>query len=369
MYRYRSSSVKGKATWTDGRRLADAAGAEHRGRTGLQLRRKMMRAAFVSIVVFLGLLEVNAMKAPSRVQRRRSVVAAAAAALVAPPLPGEGATGAIATQAEEEVSQAGDWEGRSSAFGMAPPPIQGVLSYEELLDEAAQGRIATVQIAVQHDVVIATTPAGHRFSTYIKDTDFSLLLGDAMRADGSMPFEVLPMNPTHAKVRSAASSLLSLYGILYVADQFDILPWDTTAYSSLAERDEAQEKRARGEAVPTKKPLRDTLERMIAALTHSDNGSKRRHGGSTSLRQRRAPAEKGGRADGVPHDEALRRVLGLASWDAAEELRLKVHPVSCRSPWGPNLMGPQPGRALFPTPLCRCSRTPCIGRLSRRRRT
>ena len=37
---------------------------------------------------------------------------------------------------------------------------------------------------------------------------------------------------------------MNLYGLLWVADLAGVLPWDTTPYSSLAEREEAHEQLA-----------------------------------------------------------------------------------------------------------------------------
>ena len=105
-----------------------------------------------------------------------------------------------------------DWAGHSSLWGMAPPALQGERTYDEILTLAKQGRIATVQIAVQHDVLVATSPEGYRYALCIKDKDVPLLLADAMNDDGSMPFEVLPIDPIRQRVRDVAFSTLALSG-------------------------------------------------------------------------------------------------------------------------------------------------------------
>lgn len=207
-----------------------------------------------------------------------------------------------------------DWAGHSSFFGMAPPKIQGTWSYEELLAKAGGGRVATVQIAVQHNQVVATTPEGHRYVCALKDEDFPILLTDAMRADGSLPFEVLPMDPIRAQVREAAIVVRNVCGALFIADELDLLPWDTTPYGSLKEREEAMEMRAMGESPPTRrKPVGAFLKRVYASVANGlqPDGAKGMLPVSTEADPDKDHA----------HDEMLRRVLGLTTWDAAEELK------------------------------------------------
>ena len=72
-----------------------------------------------------------------------------------------------------------------SFFGLAPPPISGSLTYDELLARAEAGQVASVQIAVQHDCVVATTLLGHRLACEMPDSLFPRLLLDSMKPDGS----------------------------------------------------------------------------------------------------------------------------------------------------------------------------------------
>lgn len=205
-----------------------------------------------------------------------------------------------------------DLAAKSSFFGLAAPPIQASWSYKELLQEARAGAIATVQIAVQHDCVIAVTTTGHRYSCLLPDSDFPALLADAMLADGSMPFDVLPMDPARARVRDAASITLGLLGILWLADLADLLPWDTTPYASLAEREKGQ---------TGKGPPLNPLARWLHAFTRSKptvTQNQKARGGCVEDER-----HWGG---GVTHEEALKRVLGLTTWDAAEELKERLRP-------------------------------------------
>ena len=72
-----------------------------------------------------------------------------------------------------------------SFFGLAPPPIEKVLSYDELLNEIQNENIVSVQIAIQHNCVIATTIKGHRLSCLIPDNKFQQLLDDSADKDGN----------------------------------------------------------------------------------------------------------------------------------------------------------------------------------------
>ena len=228
----------------------------------------------------------------------------------------------------------------------------------QVLAEARAGNVASVQIATQHDCVVATTPIGHRYASYIKDKDFPNLLIDAMGADGSVPFDVLPMNKRNAAIRMAATQLLDLMGLLYVraraldrpgrpwpschssapiaappasptgrspsaprsrppaaaqncmrsliqtpaqvADQLDLLPWDSTPYGSLSEREEGRKAWLARDGKSTK-PARVWLDKMLASRRGKPKG---------------VAGSKGGEKE-----EALRRVLGLSKWDAAAELK------------------------------------------------
>ena len=186
-----------------------------------------------------------------------------------------------------------------------------------------------MQIAVQHDHVIATTIQGHRLVLPLKDSKFPMLLADAMRSDGSMPFEVLPMDPFRAKVRDAAFTAMIFMGTFYAADEFDLLPFELSSYNSLKELEEAKEARARGEApkrLKTLGKLKAALEKYDAMKARTGKGktAKRRTKSATGapgvMASQRLPTEGGS----VGKDEALKRVLGLTKWDAAAELRAKV---------------------------------------------
>mmetsp|Transcript_20902 Transcript_20902/g.49721 ORF Transcript_20902/g.49721 Transcript_20902/m.49721 type:complete len:202 (-) Transcript_20902:867-1472(-) len=74
----------------------------------------------------------------------------------------------------------------------------------------------------------------------VADKAVPSLLIDVEKPDGSLPFLVLPIDENRAAVRDVATQFLNLLGVLWLADQADLLPWDTTPYGSIAEREAAQ---------------------------------------------------------------------------------------------------------------------------------
>ena len=47
---------------------------------------------------------------------------------------------------------------------------------------------------------------------------------DCEKPDGSLPFEMLPIDENRAAVRDVASQLLNLLGVLWLADQVRVRP-------------------------------------------------------------------------------------------------------------------------------------------------
>merc|ERR1719440_2195260 len=66
------------------------------------------------------------------------------------------------------------------------------------------------------------------------------------------------------KVREGAFDLMALLGVLYAADELDLLPWDTNPYGSLEEREEANEQVRRGEGLPNKPKVIDAVRAFLA---------------------------------------------------------------------------------------------------------
>ena len=132
--------------------------------------------------MMLPLVTIAAAMSGGPTLNRRAMLGAAAAAFVATSPPAAAETPAV------------DFTTKSAFFGLAAPPVVGMLRYDELVEQARTGQIATLQIAVQHDTVIATDRMGHRFACMMRDEELPHLILDATGKDGSMPFEVLPMD-------------------------------------------------------------------------------------------------------------------------------------------------------------------------------
>ena len=56
-----------------------------------------------------------------------------------------------------------DYYAHWSIYGIIPPPIEKSITKRELINEIDRENIISLQIAVQHDCVIATTIKNHRF--------------------------------------------------------------------------------------------------------------------------------------------------------------------------------------------------------------
>jgi ATP-dependent Zn protease len=126
-----------------------------------------------------------------------------------------------------------------SIYGLVPPPVEKIISYDDLLENIKNRTIFSLQIAVQHDCVIATTKQGHRGVCLIKDKNFPQLLMDAMDKNGNMPVYVLPEDPVRSKIRNVAQTIFYSSALFYILSDLDIIPYQFEAYNSIKEREEA----------------------------------------------------------------------------------------------------------------------------------
>lgn len=126
-----------------------------------------------------------------------------------------------------------------SIYGLVPPPIEKIISYDDLLDNIYNRTIFSIQIAVQHDCVIATTKEGHRWACLVKDKNFPQLLMDVMDKNGNMPVYVLPMDPIRSKIRNIAQTIFYSSALFYILSDLDIISYQFEAYNSIKEREEA----------------------------------------------------------------------------------------------------------------------------------
>jgi hypothetical protein len=127
-----------------------------------------------------------------------------------------------------------------SFFGLSPPPIEKSISYDELVDQIKKDKIYTIQIAIQHNCVIATTKKGHRLACLIPDSQFSRLIKDSMTPDGKLPVYVLPIDPIRSKVRNIAQIIFYSSLFIVIGSDSGLLPIDLPSYSSIKEREDAK---------------------------------------------------------------------------------------------------------------------------------
>ena len=104
-----------------------------------------------------------------------------------------------------------DYYAHWSIYGLIPPPIEKSLTKEELTKEIENENIISLQIAVQHDCVIATTVANHRLSVLIKDKEFDNFVNNFRDKDNNLPFTVVPIDKNRQKLRNFAQLWLGLY--------------------------------------------------------------------------------------------------------------------------------------------------------------
>jgi hypothetical protein len=104
-----------------------------------------------------------------------------------------------------------DYYAHWSVYGLVPPPIEKSITKKELIKEIDNENIISLQIAVQHDCVIATTKANHRLSVLIKDKDFDNFVNQFRDKDNSLPFKVIPVDKNRQKLRNFAQLWLGLY--------------------------------------------------------------------------------------------------------------------------------------------------------------
>lgn len=110
-----------------------------------------------------------------------------------------------------------DYYAHWSIYGLVPPPIEKVISEEELINEINENNIISLQISVQHDCVIATTTKNHRLSALIKDKNFISFVKQFRDNNNKLPFTVIPIDENKQKIRRLAQFWLGLYTVRFIA--------------------------------------------------------------------------------------------------------------------------------------------------------
>lgn len=89
-----------------------------------------------------------------------------------------------------------------SIYGIIPPPIEKTILYPELVDSIKNGTIKYIEIAVQHDCIVATTNNNHRWSCLVKDRDIPQLIEETRKRDGSEGVEIIPTQQYKTNIRN-----------------------------------------------------------------------------------------------------------------------------------------------------------------------
>ena len=152
------------------------------------------------------------------------------------------------------------------AYGVVPPPIERVVSYSELLKEIHNNNIISLEIAVQHDCVIATTIKGHRISCLIPDKEFNNLLNDSRDKNGDLLVSILETSPFKRKIRNGAQFILGTTLFLFIGSELDIIPIDFIGFNSLKEREQFYKNNKK-----PKKIIKSIFDKLLKNKTHIDN--------------------------------------------------------------------------------------------------
>ena len=123
-----------------------------------------------------------------------------------------------------------------SFFGLAPPHIEKVITYDELIKKINNNEIYTIQQAYWHDCIIATTNNGHRISCKISDKNIDKLFIDVNNKH--MPVNILPIDPIRSNIRTISEIIFFPLLITYILSELDIIPYQFEAYNSLKEKEE-----------------------------------------------------------------------------------------------------------------------------------
>lgn len=152
-----------------------------------------------------------------------------------------------------------------SFFGAAPPPIEKVITRDELSQEIKNKNIVTLQIATQHDTIVATTVNGHRLVSSIDDKEFNIFVLSFMDKDGKLPFLVLPYDEVRGFIRDVAQYCAIVLSSFVGLDQFDLLPWQISSFSSIKERNEF---------IYSGKRPKKLIDYIICSIHNLKNGTK-----------------------------------------------------------------------------------------------
>ena len=155
--------------------------------------------AILRVTCLATLTSAAALNGPAQPQKssRRTFLAGVAATplLVAGPLKSRAASTDGPQDPQANTDGRRDPRTTSAFFGLAAPPIQGMWSYAELVEQAKAENLATIQTAVQHDCIVATTHEGMRFAALVADKTVPLLLIGERVSHPTEPCRLAPRSP------------------------------------------------------------------------------------------------------------------------------------------------------------------------------
>ena len=125
-----------------------------------------------------------------------------------------------------------------SFFGLSPPPIKESINYTQLVEKIQQGQIFTIQIASQHNNVIATTKQGYRLACSMSDKKFPQLQQDSIDQEGNQLVYILPIDPIRQTIRSISIISFETIAIYLLACELDVIPNNLYFYNSIQEKNE-----------------------------------------------------------------------------------------------------------------------------------
>ena len=103
-----------------------------------------------------------------------------------------------------------------SIYGTVPPPIEKTITYSELVDSINNNTVQYIEIAIQHDCIVATTLNNHRWSCLVKDKDIPLLIEDTKHSNGDQGVIIIPTDPRKANLRKVAQVFFYTYILRFI---------------------------------------------------------------------------------------------------------------------------------------------------------
>lgn len=112
----------------------------------------------------------------------------------------------------KKVDHYGHW----SIYGIVPPPIEKTITYSQLVDSINNNTVQYIEIAIQHDCIVATTLNNHRWSCLVKDKDIPLLIEDTKHSNGDQGVIIVPTDPRKSNLRKVAQVFFYTYILRFI---------------------------------------------------------------------------------------------------------------------------------------------------------